>query len=127
MRERVVAAGIAQGSQVTLVDRGGVAFATEPRLPRGVVRLQVEDAGPDDAATRAALQVHGDLPAPLRARVATVTASSPASVVLVLADGEQVVWGARGDTETKAAAALALLPKPGTIVDVSAPGVAVRR
>ena len=125
--ERVVAAGVAHGAAVTLVDRSGVPFASAPSLPKGVVRLQTDSPGPDDPATRAALQVHRDLPAALRTRVATVQAPSPSSVVLVLRDGKQVEWGAPGRTETKAAAALALLPKPGKVVDVSAPGVAVRR
>jgi hypothetical protein len=43
-------------------------------------------------------------------------------------DGEQqVVWGAPGETSAKAAAALALLKTPGTLVDVSTPSLVVRR
>ena len=127
VRERVVAAAVVRGGRVTLVDAGGVPFAAAPALPPDVVRLQTDDPAPGDAATVAALRVTGALPAALRAQVVSVSASSPSDVVLALRNGKQVVWGAPGDTQTKAAAALALLPKPGDVVDVSVPGVAVRR
>jgi hypothetical protein len=45
--------------------------------------------------------------------------------VLRLADGREVVWGRPGETDTKAAAALALLARPGTSIDVSAGDVVV--
>lgn len=126
LTERVPAAGVVGAGGVQLVDAEGVVFATEPALPRGLVRLQVEDPGPQDPATRAALEVHGALPTSLRDRVRTVQAESPASVVLLLADDRRVVWGSPGDTETKAAAIEALLRMEGTVFDVSAPGVVVR-
>jgi len=126
LTERVPAAGVVGAGGVQLVDAEGVVFATEPALPRGLVRLQVEDPGPQDPATRAALEVHGALPTSLRDRVRTVQAETPASVVLLLADDRRVVWGSPGDTETKAAAIEALLRMEGTVFDVSAPGVVVR-
>lgn len=127
VRERVVAAGVARDDAVVLVDADGVAFASEPQLPPGVVRLEVEDARPGDPTTRAALAVTGALPPDLRRRVLAVSADDPDSVVLRL-DGEQrVVWGAPGQDATKAAAALALLRQPGGTVDVSTPGLVVRR
>ncbi len=127
VRERVVAAGVARDGAVVLVDARGVGFATEPRLPPGVVRLEVEDPRPGGATTVAALAVTADLPQELRRRVLAVSADRPDKVVLRL-DGEQrVVWGAPGETSTKAAAALALLRTPGGLVDVSTPGLVVRR
>lgn len=123
--ERTAAAGVVQGGKVTLVDAGGVPFGTEPRLPAGLVRLQVHRPGPDDPATVAALQVHAALPAELRSRVRIVRAASPSAVVLLLSDGRQVVWGRPGQTATKAAAALTLLTKPGSVYDVSAGDVVV--
>ena len=99
----------------------------ERALPAGLVALRVEAPGPRDPTTRAALQVHADLPVALRQRVRAITARSPSAVELVLADGKQVVWGAPGGTATKAAAALVLLRTDSTVVDVSAPGVVVRR
>ncbi len=127
VRERQVAAGVQRDGEVVLVDAPGVGFATEPRLPPGVVRLEVDDAAPRDPETRAALAVTEALPDALRRRVLAVSAEGPERVVLRL-DGEQsVVWGAPGDTSTKAAAALALLRTPGGVVDVSTPGLVVRR
>ena len=125
--ERVPAAGVVGPRGVTLVDAGGVPFGAEPALPPGVVTLDVADPGPDDPATRAALDVHAMLPEELRGRVATVRASSPQAVTLVLADGREVVWGGAGGTATKAAAVLALLDRPGTVLDVSGEGVVVVR
>lgn len=125
--ERTAVAAVTSPGVVTLVDAEGVPFASAPALPDGVLRLEVAQVGPQDPATLAALQVQRELPAPLRAQVQGLRAASPSSVVLVLAEGRQVVWGAPGDAATKAAAVEALLRLPGRVVDVSAPGVAVRR
>ena len=127
VRERTVAAGVQRDGGVELVDADGVGFATEPSLPPGVVRLEVDDAAPGDATTRAALAVTGALPDDLRRRVLAVSAEEPDRVVLRLDGDQQVVWGAPGETATKAAAALALLRTPGGVVDVSTPGLVVRR
>lgn len=125
--ERAAVAGVAEDGAVTLLDADGVAFATERRLPAGVVRLEVDEQAPARRSARAALDVHGSLPAALRDRVRVLRAGSPADVQLVLEGGKTVVWGRPGEAGTKAAAALALLPLEGSVVDVSAPGVAVRR
>ena len=127
VRERTVAAGVQRDGEVELVDADGVGFASEPSLPPGVVRLEVEDAGPGDPTTRAALAVTGALPDELRRQVLAVSAEDPDSVVLRLQGDQQVVWGAPGETGTKATAALALLKTPGGVIDVSTPGLVVRR
>lgn len=127
VRERTVAAGVQRDGEVVLVDASGVAFATEPRLPPGVVRLEVDDARPADPSTQAALAVSEALPDDLRRQVLAVSADDPDRVVLRLADEQQVLWGAPGETATKAAAARALLATPGAVVDVSTPGLVVRR
>lgn len=123
--ERTAAAGVVRNGSVALVDASGVVFGTERALPAGLVRLQVNHPGPDDPSTVAALQVHAALPAELRSRVRIVRAASPSAVVLLLSDGRQVVWGRPGQTATKAAAAMALLSKPGSLYDVSAGDVVV--
>jgi cell division protein FtsQ len=110
-----------------LLDKGGVGFATEPGVPAGLPRLEVAAPGPDDPTTEAALSVLLDLPPELAGQVTVVRASSPSDVSFGLLDGRTVVWGAPGDTATKAAAVTALLRMPGEVYDVSAPGVAVRR
>jgi len=125
--ERTAAAGVLTAKGVTLLDPSGLAFATTPTPPPTLVRLQVNHPGPDDPSTRAALAVHGALPAALRAKVRIVRAASPSAVVLLLDTGKQVLWGGPGDTAAKAQATLALLRFPGNVYDVSAPGLAVRR
>lgn len=126
--ERTPAAGVVDAAGgVALIDRGGVVFAAAPALPEGVVRLEVAKVGPEDPATRSALLVEQELPEVLRRQVQSLQARSASSVVLVLAGDRQVVWGAPGDAAAKAAAVEALLKLPGRVVDVSAPGVAVRR
>ncbi len=125
--ERVAAVGVVGPAGVTLLDPGGVVFATDRALPTGVVRLQVNDPGPDDAATRACLAVLAELPPALGDRVRIVRAETAASVLLLLDNGKQVVWGAPGGAATKAAAAVALLRREGDVFDVSTPGVAIIR
>jgi cell division protein FtsQ len=125
--ERIAVAGVAAGGGVRLLDAEAVAFAREAVLPAGVVRLEVDEDAPVRRTTRAALDVHGSLPEALRAQVRGLRARSPSDVELLLEGGKTVVWGPPGSADTKAAAALALLPLEGSVVDVSAPGVAVRR
>lgn len=123
--ERTPVGGVLQDGRYTLLDAEGVAFASEAALPKGAVRLQVNEPGPKDPSTLASLEVYAALPEELRTRVRIVRATSPSAVVLRLSDGRQVVWGRPGETATKAAAALALLSKPGTTYDVSAGDVVV--
>jgi cell division protein FtsQ len=125
--ERAPVAGVRTAAGVGLLDSSGTVFATVPALPAGVVRLQVLRPGPGDPATRAALTVLAELPQPMRGRVRIVRAASPSSVTLVLADGRRVLWGGTGDSAQKALAAEALLRMPGTVFDVSRPGVVTRR
>jgi cell division protein FtsQ len=125
--ERTPVAGVVTRTGVTLVDAAGVAFADVAALPPGVVRLQVVRPGPADPTTKAALNVLAVLPQPMRGRVRIVRAASPSSVTLVLRDGRRVLWGGVDDTALKAAAAEALLKMPGTVYDVSRPGVVTRR
>lgn len=125
--ERTPVAGLVTKQGITLVDAGGVPFAPAAALPAGVVRLQVPKAGPTDPTTRAALAVLAELAAPLRTQVRIVRAASPSSVTLVLRDGRRVLWGGVGDATLKAQAAAALLKMPGSVYDVSRPGVVTRR
>ncbi len=125
--ERIAVAGVASPEGVLLLDDEGVPFATTPDLPEGVVRLEVDQPGPQDPATLAALQVVRELPPALRAMVRSVRAGTPSSVVLTLPEDREVVWGGPGDAVAKAAATAALLELPAAVIDVSAPGVVVRR
>jgi cell division protein FtsQ len=125
--ERQPAAGVAREDGVLLVDAAGIGFATEPTLPPGVPSLELAHPGPQDPATRSALAVLAELPVELRGQLAVLRALSASDVEFVLGDGRTVVWGEPGDAVTKAAALEPLLRMEGSVFDVSAPGIAVRR
>lgn len=125
--ERAPVAAVSRPDGVLLLSADGVGFATVPVLPPGVPRLELPAPGRNDPATRAALSVLGELPADLRTRTTLVRATTAGDVQLVLADGRTVVWGDAADAAAKAAEVQALLRLPGTVLDVSAPGLAVRR
>jgi cell division protein FtsQ len=101
-------------------DRDGVDFATGP-APPGVPYLDVDNPGPSDPPTRAALQVLGALHPDVTAQVGRIGAPSVASITLTLKDGRVVVWGTTDRTEAKAETLAALLTRPGHTYDVSSP------
>lgn len=103
-----------------LFDRDGVDFATAPPPP-GLPYLDVDNPGPADPPTKAALEVMTALPPDVLAQVGRVAAPSVASVTLVLADGRTVVWGTTDRTDEKADKLAALLTQPGRVYDVSSP------
>ena len=103
-----------------LFDRDGVDFATAPPPP-GLPYLDVDNPGPADGPTKAALEVMTALPPDVVAQVGRVAAPSLASVTLTLADGRTVVWGTTDRTDEKANKLAALLTQPGRTYDVSSP------
>ncbi|MEW5813010.1 MAG: cell division protein FtsQ/DivIB [Actinomycetota bacterium] len=105
---------------VHLFDKDGVDFATGPPPP-GIPYLDVENPGPDDPATKAALEVVTSLRPEVAAQVGRVSAPSVAAITLTLIDGRTVVWGTTDRTEEKALKLGALLTQPGKTYDVSSP------
>ncbi len=103
-----------------LFDRDGVDFATAPPPP-GLPYIDVDNPGPTDAPTRAALEVMTALRPEVVAQVSRVAAPSVASVTLTLTDGRTVVWGTTDRTDEKAEKLAALLTQPGKVYDVSSP------
>lgn len=103
-----------------LFDRDGVDFATAPPPP-GLPYLDVDNPGPTDPPTKAALQVMTALRPEVVAQVARIAAPSVASITLTLADGRTVVWGTTDRTDEKADKLAALLTQPGRVYDVSSP------
>ena len=103
-----------------LFDRDGVDFATAPPPP-GLPYLDVDNPGPTDPSSRAALQVMSALRPEVVAQVSRIAAPSVASITLTLADGRTVVWGTTDRTEEKADKLAALLTQPGRVYDVSSP------
>ena len=127
--ERKPAGVVVDGSRVELIDATGVAFASVPSAPHGLVTVNVPDPvpGPGDAAARAAMRVLAQLPAAVRTDVTSVTARSLDAVSLRLTDGRTVVWGSAADGATKAAVLRTLMRRTARVYDVSTPSVAVTR
>lgn len=103
-----------------LYDRDGVDFATAPPPP-ALPYIDVENPGPSDPATKAALAVLTALRPEVVAQVGRIAAPSVASITLTLTDGRTVIWGTNERTEEKAEKLGALLTQPGRVYDVSSP------
>jgi cell division protein FtsQ len=103
-----------------LFDRDGVDFAVAPPPP-GIPYLDVANPGPNDPATKAALEVMTSLRPEVAAQVGRISAPSVAAITLTLVDGREVVWGTTDRTEEKALKLGALLTQPGRVYDVSSP------
>ena len=103
-----------------LFDRDGVDFATAPPPP-GLAYIDVDNPGPSDPPTRAALEVMTALRPEVAGQVSRIAAPSVASITLTLTDGRTVVWGTTDRTDEKAEKLSALLTQPGQTYDVSSP------
>ncbi len=103
-----------------LYDRDGVDFAVAPPPP-SLPYLDVDNPGPTDPATKAALQVLTALRPEVAGQVSRIAAPSVASITLTLIDGRVVVWGTTDHTEEKAEKLAALLTQTGHTYDVSSP------
>ena len=103
-----------------LFDRDGVDFATGPPPP-ALPYIDVAKPGPDDPATKAALQVLTALRPEVSGQVGRIAAPSVASITLTLNDGRVVIWGTTDRTGEKAEQLAALLTQPGRTYDVSSP------
>ncbi|WP_460356771.1 cell division protein FtsQ/DivIB [Mycobacterium sp. ZZG] len=105
---------------VHLFDKDGVDFAVAPPPP-GIPYLDTENPGPNDPATRAALEVMTSLRPDVASQIGRVSAPSVAAITLTLVDGRTVVWGTTDRTDEKALKLAALLTQPGQVYDVSSP------
>lgn len=133
LTERTPVAFVHRGDGVHLVDGTGTDYAVVPSEPPGLPELRSDRVSPANAATMAALTVLTGLPQWLRTQVRSVTANSPADVVLRLDNGRprdgrsgndrEVRWGGVEDGERKAAVLGPLLTQPGKIYDVSSPAL----
>ncbi len=103
-----------------LFDRDGVDFATGPPPP-GLTYIDVDNPGPTDSATKAALAVLLALRPEVLGQVGRISAPSVSSITLTLGDGRVVIWGSTDRAEEKAEKLAALLTQPGKTYDVSSP------
>ncbi len=125
--QRQAVAVVERSGSSWLVDEHGTTFQQVSGQPRSLPRLEVTDPDPSDPVTRATLAAVRSLPVSLRARVRSVSASTPESVRMALRDGRSVVWGGADRGDEKARVLQALLHQPGTLYDVSTPSVVVIR
>ena len=103
-----------------LFDRDGVDFATDPPPP-ALPYIEVENPGPTDPATMAALKVLTALRPEVAGQVGRIAAPSVSSITLTLSDGRVVIWGTTDRADEKAEKLAALLTQPGRTYDVSSP------
>ncbi|KAA1250376.1 cell division protein FtsQ/DivIB [Mycobacterium simiae] len=103
-----------------LFDRDGVDFATDPPPP-ALPYIDVDNPGPTDPATLAALQVLIALRPEVAGQVGRIAAPSVSAITLTLSDGRVVIWGTTDRAEEKAEKLAALLTQPGRTYDVSSP------
>jgi cell division protein FtsQ len=109
-----------------LLDDTGVPYLelTSAAAPAGLLTIDLATPGAGDPATLAGLAVVGQLKAPIRDQVASVSAPSPYRVVLTLRDGRVVVWGSPDQGAKKLQILPALLAQPGHTYDISDPDIA---
>ena len=103
-----------------LFDRDGVDFATGPPPP-ALPYIDVDDPGPTDPTTKAALAVLLALRPEVAGQVGRIAAPSVSSITLTLGDGRVVIWGSTDRADEKAEKLAALLTQPGHTYDVSSP------
>lgn len=108
-----------------LLDAGGVPYLElgSAAAPAGLLTIDLATPGAGDPATLAGLAVVGQLKAPVRDQVASVSAPSPYRVVLTLRDGRLVVWGSPDDGAKKMQILPAVLAQPGHTYDISDPDI----
>ena len=125
VRQRTPAVAVAVASGYALVDPAGVTVTVVSSAPAG---LPVLTAPPPvlrgSPAVRAAAEVVQGLPAQLRNRVRSVSASA-SGVTLRLSGGATVWWGGPAQGAQKAAELDLLLPTHARYYDVSDPATAV--
>lgn len=124
--ERTPIGVVKTGAGYSLVDAAGVVLSTTSQRPDGVAVLDISGGTDSEAFTSAGL-VMRSLPADLRAKVTTVTASSVDDVTLTLEGDRTVTWGNAEQSARKAYTLDKLVearPDAGSY-DVSSPDVAV--
>lgn len=126
VRARVAAVAVRDAGRYALIDGDGVTVAVVAARPAGMPLL----TGPPavlrgSRAVHAAVTVLGELPAAVRVRVKSVTATGGGDVTLRLTRGVTVVWGGTGDAAQKSAELTVLMQTRARYYDLSDPATAV--
>jgi cell division protein FtsQ len=117
--ERTPVLALREIGGVTLVDREGVAFDQVPSRPDGVVLAETDPRNLDLLVQIGV--VARALPAELRPKVASIKASTPNQLVVVLSSGLTITWGTADQSALKAQIVTALLRQDPRAIDVSSP------
>lgn len=127
VRERTPVLAVALiGGGFELVDQYGVVVRTASSRPPGLVLLSNAPAAlRGSAAVGGSAAVVRALPASVRARLLSVSASPAGAVTLQLRGHVTVLWGGPGQAELKAAELQMLLRTHAQYYDVSDPATAV--
>ena len=117
---------------VAVLDAAGEELPAAAAEGATLIPLRVGTTSQDpDGAAEAMTEVLAELPDPIRPAVQDMTATSPSDVTFTLAleDGstKSVVWGDARDAELKGDVVQALIPQPGSVIDVSSPVAPVTR
>lgn len=121
--EREPVAVVLVNGKSALVDKTGVVTEIKDVAPPRLPVLRLDRPGPGDPATRAALQVVGELPIDLARRVEEVRATSAEGISLKLVDGRTVIWGGADRGPDKIRILTDLLKRKAQVYDVSSPDV----
>ena len=121
--ERTAVAVTKANGALWLLDATGVPYlkVSTAAAPAGLLTIDLATPGAGDRATLAGLAVVGQLKAPVRDQVASVSAPSAYRVVLTLRDGRVVVWGSADQGAKKMQILPAVLAQPGSTYDISDP------
>ncbi|HEY8302014.1 MAG TPA: FtsQ-type POTRA domain-containing protein [Jatrophihabitans sp.] len=104
-----------------LVDRTGDQFRHVPQRPKHLPLLVVPDGTDARTTGGAAAIVAADLPAKVRAHVASIQALDPTAITLLMHNGRVVRWGGPERSADKARILPALLRQQGSLIDVTDP------
>jgi cell division protein FtsQ len=119
--ERVPVGVVKEHGQFALVDRTGDQFRTVRTRPEHLPLLVVSNGTDAHTTGGAVATVAASLPARLLARIESIQSLDPRAITLLLHDGTVVQWGDADRSALKARVLLALVPRPGTQIDVSDP------
>lgn len=126
VRERTPELAVFAAGGYDLVDQHGVTVRWVARKPTGMAFLSAPPAVlRGNGGLRAAALVWRELPAELRARIVSVSASSATTVTLHLSGGVTVLWGGVGQAAQKWAELGLLFKTHARSYDVSDPSTAV--
>lgn len=120
--QRTAVAVTKANGAVWLLDATGVPYLeVSGAAPAGLLTIDLATPSAGDPATMAGLAVVGQLEAPIRDQVASVSAPSSYRVSLTLRDGRVVVWGGTDRGAKKMQILPAVLAQPGHSFDISDP------